>query len=68
MSKRKLLTLQQAAEILNFSYAGAARLARMGILPIVRIGRQVRVDPDQLDNFIGQGGAATAPAMSERAI
>lgn len=68
MIKRKLLTLRQAAEMLNFSYAGAARLARMGILPIVRIGRQVRVDPDQLDYFIGQGGAASARRMSERVI
>jgi excisionase family DNA binding protein len=55
--KRKLLTLPEAAEILDLSYAGTARLARKGILQIVKIGRQVRVDPNQLDTFIEQGGA-----------
>ena len=53
---RQQLTLEQAADILQVSYARAAELARLGLLPVVRLGRQVRVDPDQLAQFISRGG------------
>ncbi len=51
-----LLTLEQTAETLNVSYARAAQLAREGILPTIRLGRQIRVDPEQLAAFIANGG------------
>jgi len=51
-----LLTLAQVARVLNVSYARASQLAREGILPIVRLGRQYRVDPQQLERFIAEGG------------
>jgi len=54
----KLLTLQQAAEVLNVSYARAAELARQDILPTVRLGRQIRVDPARLAEFVAGGGRA----------
>jgi excisionase family DNA binding protein len=53
---RQLLDLKQTAAILNISYARAADLARAGLLPVVRLGRQVRVDPQQLETFIAHGG------------
>jgi excisionase family DNA binding protein len=55
---RQLLGLKQAAAILSISYARAAELARTGMLPVVRLGRQVRIDPQQLELFIAQGGKA----------
>ena len=54
--RRELLTLRQCEQILKVSYARAAELARRGLLPTVRLGRQVRVDPDQLEAFIAKGG------------
>jgi excisionase family DNA binding protein len=33
-------------------------MARKGILPVVRLGRQIRFDQDQLDKWIGEGGRA----------
>jgi excisionase family DNA binding protein len=54
----ELLTLEQTARVLHVTYARAAELAREGIIPVVRLGRQVRVDPDELRNFIANGGKA----------
>ena len=52
------LTLKQVAEILQVSEARTQELAREGILPVIRLGRQYRVDPDQLAEFIAGGGRA----------
>lgn len=49
---------EQTAEALNVSYARAAQLAPEGILPAVRLGRQIRVAPDALAEFITRGGHA----------
>ncbi|MCL4843495.1 MAG: helix-turn-helix domain-containing protein [Bryobacteraceae bacterium] len=57
-TKRNLLTLNEVATILHVSYARAAELARTHILPIVRLGRQVRVDQEVLECFIRDGGRA----------
>lgn len=55
---KELLTLTQAARVLKVGYPRAAELAREGVIPVVRLGRQVRVDPDQLTEFISSGGKA----------
>jgi excisionase family DNA binding protein len=55
---KQLLTLEEIARILKVKYPRAAELARDGIIPVVRLGRQVRVDPDQLTEFISGGGRA----------
>jgi excisionase family DNA binding protein len=53
-----LLSLKDACKILNVTYARGASLARDGILPVVRLGRQVRVDPNRLARFVEGGGKA----------
>jgi excisionase family DNA binding protein len=54
----RLLTLEDLARTLNVSYARAAQLAREGVLPTIRLGRQIRVHPDQLNEFLARGGRA----------
>jgi excisionase family DNA binding protein len=54
----ELLTLAQAARALQITYDRAAELAREGILPLVRLGRQIRICPARLSAFISQGGQA----------
>jgi excisionase family DNA binding protein len=54
----KQLTLEQAAELLGVNYHRAAALVRERILPCVRLGRRVRIDPGQLRQFIDAGGKA----------
>ena len=53
-----LLSLKDACKILNVSYARGTALAREGILPVVRLGRQLRVDPQRLTRFVEEGGKA----------
>jgi excisionase family DNA binding protein len=52
------LKLKQVAEILQVSETRAQELAREGILPVIRLGRQYRVDPDQIEEFLRAGGRA----------
>jgi excisionase family DNA binding protein len=48
----RLLTAIQVAEILNISKAGAYNLMQRGQLPSVKIGRNIRVIPRDLEQFI----------------
>ncbi|MGO9261737.1 MAG: helix-turn-helix domain-containing protein [Bryobacteraceae bacterium] len=52
----RLLTLNEAAEMLNVTYARAAELARSGLLPTVCLGRQRRISPARLQKWIDAGG------------
>ena len=54
----RFLTLKDFADQYGITYQRAAELGRIGILPIVRLGRQVRIDPRQLDEFIRKGGVS----------
>lgn len=58
---RRLLRIEEVAEVLDVSRARAYELARTGILPVVRVGRQVRIDPDRFREWIDSGGGL-APA------
>jgi excisionase family DNA binding protein len=52
-----LLTIKEVAEVLRVPLPRAYELAREGVLPIVRLGRQVRIDPIRLEEFVNTGGA-----------
>jgi len=52
----KLLKVAEAAEWLDLSEYQILAYAREGILPSVRLGRQVRFSSDALDEFIVSGG------------
>jgi excisionase family DNA binding protein len=54
----KLLTIAEVAAILSVTTARAYELARTGVLPTVRLGRQVRIDEGRLLDWINAGGAA----------
>jgi excisionase family DNA binding protein len=55
---RTLLTPSEAAEVLRVTDYRIHHLARRGRIPgVVRIGRQVRFDAVELDEFIKGGGA-----------
>jgi excisionase family DNA binding protein len=56
--ERKLLTVPEVANILKVSEERAYSLARSGLLPIVKLGRQIRVDEGKLHEWIDQGGSA----------
>ena len=52
----KLLRIDDVAELLDVSRARAYELVREGLLPVVRLGRQVRVDPNKLEAWLDAGG------------
>ena len=55
--ERRLLTVFEVAKILKVSNARAYSMARNGLLPTVKLGRQVRVDERRLNEWIEQGGS-----------
>ncbi|MBT4511961.1 MAG: helix-turn-helix domain-containing protein [Chloroflexi bacterium] len=50
--ENQLLTAVQVAERLNTSKAFAYTLLRRGEMPVVRMGKTVRVRPEDLEMFI----------------
>lgn len=63
---RRLLTAAEVAEILAVTPARVYELVRQDVLPHVRLGRQVRIDPDRLEEWIAAGGQAL-PGVWRRA-
>ncbi|MBY0276093.1 helix-turn-helix domain-containing protein [Candidatus Binatia bacterium] len=52
----RLLTIAEVATLVRTSKQAAYRLAREGKLPVVRLGRNLRVDPAVLRGWIEGGG------------
>jgi putative molybdopterin biosynthesis protein len=66
-TKSRLLCVPEVAEQLRVSREGAYELCREGLLPAVRLGRQVRIDPDELRAWIQSGGSPFADKTSSGA-
>ncbi|XID90463.1 helix-turn-helix domain-containing protein [Paenibacillaceae bacterium WGS1546] len=54
--EKMMFTLPEVAKILGITKERAYAVARSGLLPTVRIGRQIRVERQQLDRWIEKGG------------
>lgn len=54
----QLLRILEVAKTLSISPQRAYELARSNVLPVVRLGRQLRVDPSALAEWVAQGGKA----------
>jgi excisionase family DNA binding protein len=50
----RLLTGKDVAQMLKISSSQAYKLMRRGELPAVRIGRSIRVKPEDLETFIAR--------------
>lgn len=56
----RLIQAKRASEVLSVSLARLYELARLGIIPVVRLGpRQIRFDEDALAEWVRQGGLPT---------
>ncbi len=51
-----LMTVDQVAGLLKVSHHRVYEMVREGLLPVVRLGRQVRISEDALENWIAKGG------------
>ncbi len=56
MVSKRLLNISEVAARLNVPLSRCYEMARSGLLPTVRLGRQIRVDPDRLQAWIDEGG------------
>ena len=63
----KLLRIEVVAEMLGVSRARCYELARKGLLPAIRLGRQLRVDPVRLDAWLAAGGSPLPGGWREEA-
>lgn len=52
----KLLKIQEVAAVLDVTLDRAYALVRNGILPVVYIGRQIRIEEERLKEWINNGG------------
>lgn len=52
----KLQTIEWASEIIGIPKTSCYAMARQGILPVVKVGRQYRVDPEALREWVRKGG------------
>lgn len=53
----RLLTAKETAEVLQVTLPRVYELARVGLIPCVRMGRQVRFDAEKLREWATQGGS-----------
>ena len=56
-----LLTVRQVADTLQVSPATIQRWARTGQIPHRRVGKQVRIHPDELEDWMRPGASARIP-------
>ncbi|MBZ5626116.1 MAG: helix-turn-helix domain-containing protein [Acidobacteriia bacterium] len=52
-----LLRIPSVARLLSVSEASTRRLIRAGVIPSIRVGRQIRVDEEVLREWMNRGGA-----------
>jgi putative molybdopterin biosynthesis protein len=62
-----LLTAKETAAILKVTLPRVYELAREGLIPSVRMGRQIRFDETKLLNWIEQGGSVLQKAEARNA-
>jgi excisionase family DNA binding protein len=56
-----LWRVEKVSVVLDVPKARVYELIRAGVIPSVRLGRQIRVDEDQLREWIARGGTPHEP-------
>jgi excisionase family DNA binding protein len=50
------LQISQVSALLEISDTTTRRLVKKGILPAIRVGRQIRIDPRRFQEWLDNGG------------
>ncbi len=56
----RLLLASEGAAILRVTIPRFYQLVRDGVVPAIRVGRQIRVDPQKLQDWLDRGGRSLA--------
>ena len=54
MRDMKVLTVREAADLLKVKPQWVYRMLRGGDLPFIRLGRQIRIDEDSLEEWLAE--------------
>ena len=68
MSLPKMLLAEEASELLRVAVPRLYDLAKRGMIPCARLGRQVRFPEDALVEWIRAGGSPLGPSNREEAL
>jgi excisionase family DNA binding protein len=60
------MTIPEFARYMRISIQTAYRLARQGVLPTYKVGRQVRLRRSDLDKYISAGGSVRIPERRDK--
>lgn len=63
-----LLTVSETAQLLNTSEDRVRRMAREGLLPVVKLGRLIRFNKDELHRWIEAGGQSYPGGWRKEAV
>jgi len=58
MSSPRLMTAQETAKLLGVSRHRLYQMAKNGLIPSCRLGRQVKFDRTQIEEWLAKGGTA----------
>lgn len=61
----RLLTAKQTAELLQVALPRVYELARLNLIPCVRMGRQIRFDENALREWVARGGTTETTSQTE---
>lgn len=66
--EQKLLTAQEAAELLKVKKATVYEMVKRGQIPAVKIGKQVRIDRTDLERMLRPAGAKPTAVQAQQAV
>ena len=55
----RFLQISEVSDRLDISVATTRRLVKRGVLPAIRVGRQIRIDEGRFQEWIERGGGGT---------
>lgn len=68
LAGRKLLRAYDVGKLFGYSTQTIKKWAKRGQLPAVFLGRHIRFDPAEIENFIRNGGQRPSPATTESTV
>ena len=63
----KFFTVKQIADLVQLSPARVYEAIRLGLLPAVHIGRQVRIEEQGFQDWVRRGGQTYEPGVQSQA-
>jgi len=63
---RNLMTISELSSLTKVAISTLRHYTSEGVIPVVRIGRMVRFDPDNIEKWIAEGGPSRISNYNNR--